>query len=109
VVGGATINVFLNNGGGNFGAGAPYKLTSQFGKLDLAVGGDYGTAPPLGILLGNGDGTFQAPSYPNGYSGQSLTAEDFNGDGKPDLAVVNGAVVDLNDSNTITILLNSGR
>ena len=39
------------------------------------------------ILLGNGDGTFQ----PNGYSrtpdAVSVIADDFNGDGKPDLAV----------------------
>jgi hypothetical protein len=57
------------------------------GKQDLAMG----TATGVEVLLGNGDGTFQAPvSYafftgPNG--AMSTAAGDFNGDGKSDLAV----------------------
>src|SRR5262249_52009843 len=42
----------------------------------------------LSVLLGNGDGTFQAaPTYP-GANGLSVAVKDFNGDGISDLAVV---------------------
>ena len=42
------------------------------------------------ILLGNGDGTFQtAVPYPTGNNPVALIAQDFDGDGEPDLAVVN--------------------
>ncbi len=59
------------------------------GKVDLAMA-NFGTAT-VTILLGNGDGTFAAPttvsttvSRPNG-----MLAADFNGDGKLDLAIAN--------------------
>ena len=44
------------------------------------------------LLLGNGDGTFTPASgspYVVGQGPCQLTAADFNGDGKLDLAVVN--------------------
>ena len=41
------------------------------------------------MLLGNGDGTFQAPvRYAAGTDLTALVAGDFNGDGRPDLAAV---------------------
>ena len=41
------------------------------------------------VLIGNGDGTFQTPvAYPTGTAPVALVAEDFDGDGDPDLAVV---------------------
>lgn len=41
------------------------------------------------VLIGNGDGTFKtAASYPTGTAPVALVAEDFDGDGDPDLAVV---------------------
>jgi type II secretory pathway component GspD/PulD (secretin) len=41
------------------------------------------------VLIGNGDGTFQtAVPYPTGTAPVALVAEDFDGDGDPDLAVV---------------------
>ncbi|RYF09898.1 MAG: VCBS repeat-containing protein [Deltaproteobacteria bacterium] len=44
----------------------------------------------LGISLGTGTGTFQAQStYPTGNYPTSLAIADFNGDAKPDLAVLN--------------------
>src|SRR5262249_19703934 len=64
-------------------------------KMDLVVAlpGDPSShqTGAISVLLGNGDGTFQAVStltidaYPS-----HLAAGDFNGDHKPDLAVTNG-------------------
>ena len=55
------------------------------------------TVRGLSVLLGNGDGTFQAAvNYgAGGGSGgfpSSVGVGDFNGDGVPDLAVATGAV-----------------
>jgi hypothetical protein len=42
----------------------------------------------ISVLLGNGDGTFEAAvQYTVGESPSSVAVADFNGDGKPDLAV----------------------
>jgi VCBS repeat protein len=61
------------------------------GKLDLAVP-VYSIFTPLSdmnILLGNGDGTFRAgPTFPlAGQNVNNAVVADFNGDGKPDLAI----------------------
>ena len=57
----------------------------------------------VGVLLGNSDGTFQsAVTYGTGSSESSwVTVADVNGDGKPDLAVVN-------QSGTVAVLLGNG-
>ena len=55
------------------------------------------------MLLGNGDGTFQAAvNYAAGSRPYSVAVGDFNGDGKPDLAVANGS------SNDVSVLLGNG-
>ena len=53
------------------------------------------------MLLGNGDGTFQAPqAYGFGDGPLAVAAGDFNRDGAPDLAVGHG--------DSITVLLGNG-
>lgn len=96
---------FLCNGDGTFQAplatilpsGADSVAVADFngdGKLDLAVvNGVMGT---YSILLGKGDGTFQpAATYAAGGTRYqaSVAAGDFNGDGKPDLALASGSVI----------------
>jgi hypothetical protein len=71
------------------------------GKTDLAVVNTGGQT--VGILLGNGDGTFQsAVNYPCGSTCQYVAVGDFRGDGKLDLAVSNGS------ANNVSILLGNG-
>jgi len=56
------------------------------GKLDVAATGF--TTNVFTVLLGNGDGTFQAPqTYGNGGRPVGIAAGDFNNDNKIDLAV----------------------
>jgi len=73
------------------------------GKLDLVFSNSCGTgctANAISIFLGNGDGTFQPVfSQTVGNAPHSLAVGDLNGDGRPDIAVVNSA------DNTITLLL----
>src|SRR5207302_1161458 len=89
------------------------------GKLDLAVTTEAGSpAPPLpadtvSVLLGNGDGTFQAaPNSPVGTVGPSSVAVgDFNGDGVPDVAVASAAPTlsgTGTGSGTVSVLLGNG-
>ena len=67
------------------------------GILDLALANPCGPTYPcpnngtVAVLLGNGDGTFQtALTTPAGAVTYGLVGADFNGDGKADLAVING-------------------
>ena len=73
------------------------------GHLDLAVAnsGLYGDGVGVSVLLGNGDGSFQAARlFPAGGGPFSVAVGDFNGDSFPDLAVANY------DSNDVVTLLN---
>ena len=72
------------------------------GKLDLAIANyDSNT---VGVLLGNGNGTFAAPvTYSSGGSNPyAIAVADFNGDGKQDIAVTNDW------SNSVGVLMGSG-
>jgi hypothetical protein len=76
------------------------------GKLDMAVS-VYSIFTPMSdvnILLGNGDGTFTAgPVFPLvGQNVNNAAVADFNGDGKPDLAI------SLPDDNQVQVLLGNG-
>ena len=92
--------VLLGNGDGTFqsqpslaGSGTTLLATGDFngdGKLDLAfIASYYYGAGSVGVMLGNGDGTFSLRNdYPTSAAPLAATAGNFSGNGKPDLAVV---------------------
>jgi len=110
----SALTVSLGNGDGTFtasnnspiilGSGLNGIVAADFngdGKLDLAVT-DSGNNTVI-VLLGNGDGTFGAPTtVPVGSNPGPIVAADFNNDGKLDLAVAN-----MGDG-TVTLLLGNG-
>jgi hypothetical protein len=105
----------LGNGDGSFQQAQSYAAgRSPFsvavgdfngdGNLDLAVANyAFNGNGTVSVLLGNGDGSFQASrNFSAGTSPHSVAVGDFNGDGKPDLAVANLS------SNNVSILLGNG-
>jgi len=79
------------------------------GNLDLAVAisGGWFETNQVNVLLGKGDGSFGAPAtFSVGLAPSWITSADFNGDGRPDLAVVNAGPG--SSGHTISVLLNDG-
>src|SRR5438093_5879916 len=71
------------------------------GRLDLAVVNRSNNT--VSVLLGNGDGTFQAArNFPVGSGPTSVAVGDFNGDRRLDLAVANCG------SNTVAVQMGNG-
>jgi hypothetical protein len=110
------VSVLTGTGNGTFavakntpaGSHPQYLVAGDFnndGLVDLAVA-NYGTstiAGNVGVLLGNGDGTFQTMSTLTvGTNPRALILGDFNGDGISDLAVANYS------SGTISVLIGAG-
>jgi hypothetical protein len=113
--------ILLGNGDGTFrqsfritenATQAPYNLAvadyNGDGFQDIARAMGYGNLGLMEIANGNGDGTFQAPvAYlkPTAVTSEGsifITTSDFNGDGKPDIALeVSGA------GNSLKVLINS--
>jgi hypothetical protein len=109
-----TVSVLLSNGDGTFKPAVNYSTgpgTLPFGHalVDLTgtgildiVAGDFQTNS-ISVLMGNGDGTFQAAvSYPAGPGAIYAVPGDFNGDGIPDIATANY------NSNTVSVMLGNG-
>jgi len=72
--------------------------TSGMALTDLVC-----NAGTVSILLGNGDGSFQAHlDYATGKNPSALAAADFNADGKLDLAIVNA------QDDSVSVLLGQG-
>jgi len=123
------VSILLGNGDGSFqphieygipGRNSASIITADFnrdGKLDLAVinnscvSSNGCGASNVAILLGNGDGTFQAQvtyGTPDGPKG--LAIGDFNVDGKLDIAIATGSGVSVllgNGNGTFQSSLNS--
>jgi hypothetical protein len=123
--------VLLGNGDGTFQAAVTYD--SGFGTGAIAVADVNGDGKPdliavdyctsylsscptsafVGVLLGNGDGTFQTPLFfESGANPASLAVQDVNGDGKPDVLVVNYCVSSENsvcsgEEGAVAVLINT--
>jgi hypothetical protein len=123
-----SVGVLLGNGDGTFQAVVTYD-SGGYGANSVAVADVNGDGKPdvlvanfcssssnctvgtVGVLLGNGNGTFQpAVTYaPGGVFTQSVAVVDLNGDGKPDLVVADGCDIsnDCNDA-PVGALLGNG-
>ncbi len=77
------------------------------GKPDIVVANEEGT---VGVLLGNGDGTFRAPvTYSSGgYIPRAVAIADMNGDGIPDIVVANYCGGNCYYWGTVGVLLGNG-
>ena len=121
---GGGVGVLLGNGDGTFQPVVKYDSgdvhsaalavadVNGDGKLDIVVLNTYDLPGTVGVLLGNGDGSFQAPAtyYTGDYSiPEDLAVGDLNGDGYPDVAVANFGHrdCDCNDGR-IGVLWNNG-
>jgi uncharacterized repeat protein (TIGR03803 family) len=128
---GGMVSVLLGNGDGTFQTAVTYASgggqansvavadVNGDGKPDLLVANACGNTGPcegqdggsLGVLLGNGNGTFQsATSYGSGgYDATSVAIADLNADGKPDLVVANDCASNVGSCNGLVgVLLGNG-
>ena len=109
------VSVLLGNGDGSFqtarsfaaGSGPTSIAVGDFnrdGLPDLAVvNNNYEYDNNVSVLLGDGDGSFQAArSFGVGNLPTSVAVGDFNGDGLPDLAVTNSI------SDNVSVPLSNG-
>ena len=121
------VTVLLGNGSGGFtpAEGSPFTVPagpcsspsmpgmpqsiaagdfSGKGNMDLAIANFNGSSDNVAILQGNGRGGFTnaiGSPFPANGNPRSVVVGDFNGDGRPDLAVVNSF------QGVVTVLLNT--
>jgi len=109
-----SVSVLLNDGDGTFGPASSYPVGSgpedvEIARMDADSHPDIVTSNSadgtVSVLLNDGDGTFgTAVSYSVGAGSipMGVIAEDLNGDGTNDVAVV------ISTSRVLTVLLNEG-
>jgi Chitobiase/beta-hexosaminidase C-terminal domain/FG-GAP-like repeat/Bacterial Ig-like domain (group 3) len=109
------VAILLGNGDGTFAAsgsvdsgsrGSPIAVAdfNGDGKLDIAVAAGAGPSESVIVLMGHGDGTFDAPSSGQSPTSTSVTwiqVADFNQDGAPDVVLADS-------SGSATVFLNNG-
>ena len=121
-----SVGVLLGNGDGTFrsvvvydsgGALATWVAVADVngdGKPDLVVTNLCANTSScangtVSVLLGNGDGTFQAAvAYNSGIAAESVAVADMNGDGKPDLVMSNCTNCSTYGDGSVAILLGNG-
>ncbi|PYX05020.1 MAG: hypothetical protein DMG88_22825 [Acidobacteria bacterium] len=122
------VGVLLGNGDGTFQTAVTYNSGGLLAegitvadvngdnKLDLIVANNCldtdcpNSGGALGVLLGNGDGTFEeAATYRSGgVDAYSVAVGDLNADSRPDLLVANcGSSVGCADGGIVAVLLNN--
>jgi len=106
-------NILLNNGNGTFGTASSIPIgraatavdlgdINGDGKTDIVISNDTYPYAHIGVLLGNGNGTFQsARRFRDGVDAYGVVVHDINKDGVPDILTV-----DIN-ATTIRIELNA--
>ncbi len=121
------IIVLPGNDDGTFGTPltTDFGLYTGFGKITSLAVGDFngdgtldlattinpadGSPGLVDVLLGKGDGSFQAPQpITVGRDPESVVVSDFNRDGTPDLALTDAASNAGNDGREVSVLLGVG-
>jgi hypothetical protein len=122
---GGSVAVLLGNGDGTFKPAVTYDPGSSTSVLSIAVADVNGDGKPdlliancngdlltgaVGVLLGNGDGTFRpAVTYdPGARCSYSIAVADVNGDGKPDLVVANSDNSVSGSNELVGVLIGNG-
>ena len=124
----SVVGVLLGNGDGTFQPVVTYGVGQRFTAQSVAVADVNGDGKPdllvtnscevlqcangsVGVLLGNGDGTFQpAVTYgaDQGFSAQSVVVADMNGDGRPDLVLASDYANNRGGNGSVGVLLGNG-
>jgi hypothetical protein len=110
-----SVNIYLGNGNGTFQAARNYPVAASTSTSRLLAVGDFNrdgiqdlvatndNLNQVAIILGNGDGSFQAPSYyAVGNNPWNVVVGDLNQDGFLDLAVASDG------SGSISVLQGNG-
>jgi FG-GAP-like repeat/Bacterial Ig-like domain (group 3) len=110
-----SVNIFLGNGNGTFQAAKNFPVATSNSASRLMAMGDFNrdgiedlvatnsSLNQVAVILGNGDGTFNAPTfYSVGSSPWNVVVGDLNNDGIQDLAVASDG------SGSVTVLQGNG-